>query len=132
VVRCGAGEAAGEAVQRAVRERLAAPSDAVHALMRRRVRELWERAAGGQEGKRAGAEGSLGSEGLWRRAMEAAGRMGRMAAVNREVHRAHYNRIISDEVLALAAGEVAVGPSEGAGAWESGGSGSMGATAVSA
>ncbi len=136
--RGGAGVVVEEAVRRAVQERLAAPSDAVHVLMRRRVRELWERAATGQEGQVASGAGAarlLGAEGLWRRAMEAAGRLGRLAVVNREVHRDHYNRIIAEEALALAMAGTGVGPgpgSEGSGASESATSGSRVVTVVSA
>ena len=101
--RCGAGEAAVAAVLAAAQGRLGAPSDAVHALMRRRVRELWEAAAAGQGGQEAGKGLGLGSEAVGRRAAEGAVRLGRVAAVNREVHRAHYNRIIAEEAAALAA-----------------------------
>jgi hypothetical protein len=107
--RCGAGEAAVAAVLAAAQGRLGAPSDAVHALMRRRVRELWEAAAGspavatGGQGAVKGKGPGLGSEAVERRAAEGAGRVGRVAAVNREVHRAHYNSIIAEEAAALAA-----------------------------
>ncbi len=45
----------------------------------------------------------LGSEAVGWRATEGARRLGRLAAVNREVHRAHYNRIIAEEAAGIAA-----------------------------
>ena len=94
------------AVRAAAQGRLGAPSDAVHVLMRRRVRELWEAAAAaaGAGGQGGGADTGLrlGSEAVGRRAAEGAGRLGRLAAVNREVHRAHYNRIMAEEAATLA------------------------------
>ena len=87
--------AATSRMHRILRSRLANPSDAVHALMRGRMRSVWEAGAGWQS-KGGGPAALVGLEVLLPRAYQAAGRVGRMAAVNRQVHQLHYDTIIAE------------------------------------
>ena len=83
-----------------LRRRLATPTDPVHSLMRRRMRGVWEAAAGGRSGD--GEPVPLGGlEALLPRVCEAAGRVGRMAAVNRQVHLPHYDSIIAEAAKSI-------------------------------
>ncbi len=79
---------------------LATPEDPVHLLMRKRMRSVWEAAAGGRSGD--GEPVQLGGlEALLPRVYEAAGRVGRMAAVNRQVHQTHYDSIIAEAAKSI-------------------------------
>ena len=97
---------AAEAVRSATARRLAGPPDRVDALLRDRILGVWTlAAAGAREGDDGCGPAALGGAlaGLWPGVWAAARRMGRMAAVNREVHGELYGRILREQAAALLA-----------------------------
>jgi len=79
-----------------INRRLADAAEPVHALMRKRVRGIWEHAVGGAQ---AFDDELRGAEGLKDLACQLAAELTRVANVNRRVHGAFYDRIIPEVAL---------------------------------
>ena len=88
------------AVRVAVHASITAPAGNLEKLLRKRIIEVWRRAASGVD---LGDDTLLGSglEALWLAVVQAAKLLGRVAEVNRQVYAERYSRILKEEALKI-------------------------------
>jgi hypothetical protein len=96
-----AGSSCFEAVQAAVGASLAAPADGVAELLQKRLLEVWRHVTAGEEASLSAMSLGSGLEALWPAVQRSARMLGRMAAVNVEVHWERYSVILCEEAKGL-------------------------------